>query len=312
MGRDAMTTVRAQAEAVRIENDVLIPTWFHIGGRADQLARPESASQLRTCLLRDPELRMLGDGANLLVDDDGVRELVVQLTGPEFTGWTFDEATGLLSVGAGANLPKLILEAVRRGRGGLEGLGGIPASIGGALVMNAGGAFGQIADTVVRVHGLTREGQPITLERDEIDFRYRHSGLDRLIITRAELELSEEDPAGLRDRLKEVMHYKKQSQPMGDRSAGCVFKNPVLPADIEGIGPRGERVSAGMLIDRAGCKGLAVRGASVSARHANFIVTAPDAHARDVIDLMADVRRRVHDAFGVEIEPEIVVWSSTR
>lgn len=309
-----MATLSKQTQPVQIQTDAPIPTWFHIGGRADQMTRPTDAGQLAECLARDPELRVLGDGANLLVDDDGVRELVVQLGGPGFTTWNFeDPATpGLVRVGAGVNLPKLILEAVRRGRAGLEGLGGIPATIGGALVMNAGGAFGQIADCVARVHGFERSGKAVTLERDEIDFCYRRSGLEHLILTHAELDLPEEDPEALRTRLKEVMQYKKNSQPMGDKSAGCVFKNPTLPSDLEGVGPRGERVSAGMLIDRAGCKGLQVRGASVSPRHANFIVTRSDASARDVIDLMQAVRQRVFDAFGIMLEPEVVIWRRTK
>lgn len=295
-----------------ILKDQPIPTWFGIGGRADRFARPDSPEALRRCLASDPNLRVLGDGANLLVDDDGVADLVVALTAPAFTEVRWDDPAGragLVTAGAGANLPRLITEAVRRGLGGVEGLGGIPATLGGAVRMNAGGAFGQIADAVARVHAMDREARPITLERDEIDFSYRHSGLDGLVITAAELELHEEDPAQLRARLKDVMEYKKKSQPMADRSAGCVFKNPTLPHDLPGIASRGERVSAGMLIDRAGAKGTRVGGASVSPRHGNFIVTDPaSARARDVIDLMAQVAARVKDAFGVDLHPEVVIW----
>jgi len=296
---------------VNIQTSVPIPTWFGIGGGADRLCRPNGVEQLRSCLNADPSLVVLGDGANLLVDDDGVRELVVVLDDPAFKAvqWDYAGAGGMVHVGAGANLPRLISDAVRRGLGGIEGLGGIPASIGGAVRMNAGGAFGQIADVVARVHGLDRGGRSVTLERDEIDFGYRRSGLDALIITAVELELHDEDPAALRTRLKEVMDYKAKSQPMGERSAGCVFKNPTLTSDLPGIGPKGERVSAGMLIDKAGCKGLAVGGASVSHRHGNFIVTDPrTAKARNVIELMDAVTKRVADAFGVTLAPEVVVW----
>jgi UDP-N-acetylmuramate dehydrogenase len=214
--------------------------------------------------------------------------------------------------GAGASLPKLITETVRQGLAGLEGLGGIPATIGGAAVMNAGGAFGQIADAVAAVHALDHNGRDIVLERDQIDFRYRHSGLNHLIITSVEFDLREEDPAALRARLKEVMEYKKNSQPMADRSAGCVWKNPTLPRDLADIGPKGDRVSAGMLIDRAGCKGTRVGGASVSPRHANFVVTDAGATAGNVIELMEQTRRRVMDRFGVELEPEVVIWKRSR
>jgi UDP-N-acetylmuramate dehydrogenase len=293
---------------LHIEPDAPIPTWFGIGGRADRLARPASIDELRRCLRIDPNLRLLGDGANLLVDDEGVGELVVCLSNRALAHWSIDRSSGRVVAQAGANLPKLILETVRLGLAGLEGLGGIPATIGGAAVMNAGGAFGQIADAIAKVHGLGRDGAAFTLERDEIDFRYRHSGLNHLILTSVEFELREEDPATLRARLKEVMEYKKGSQPMAERSAGCVWKNPTLLHDLPDIGPTGERVSAGMLIDRAGCKGLRVGGASVSPRHANFVVTELGARAHDVIELMDQTRRRVHDTFGVTLEPEVVIW----
>jgi UDP-N-acetylmuramate dehydrogenase len=297
----------AVADEVAVLKDQAIPTWFGIGGRAERFAQPESVEGLRRCVGMDPALRVLGDGANLLVDDDGVGELVVTLSAPAFTQVRWGES-GMVTAGAGANLPKLITEAVRRGLGGVEGLGGIPASLGGAVRMNAGGAFGQIADAVARVHGVDRAGRSVSLERDEIEFSYRHSGLEGLIITSVELELHEEDPGQLRARLKEVMEYKKKSQPMADRSAGCVFKNPTLHQDLPGIGPRGERVSAGMLIDRAGAKGTRVGGASVSPRHGNFIVTDSGARARDVIELMGVVVARVRESFGVELEREVVVW----
>ena len=298
----------AVAEVV-VESNAPIPTWFGIGGRADRLARPSSIEQLRQCIQTDPGLRILGDGANLLVDDGGVGELVVVLDHPCFSRVERNSGTGMTSVGAGANLPKLITASVRQRLGGIEGLGGIPATLGGAVVMNAGGAFGQIADAVVRVRALDRSGRDVVLDRDEIDFSYRHSGLSGLIICSVDLDLHEEDPEALRDRLKEVMDYKKRSQPMADRSAGCVFKNPTLPEDLADIGSAGERVSAGMLIDRAGCKGLKVGSASVSPRHANFIVAEPaTSRAGEVIALMDAVRARVRDAFGVELEPEVVIW----
>ncbi|MBI1189919.1 MAG: UDP-N-acetylmuramate dehydrogenase [Tepidisphaera sp.] len=295
---------------IPITNHAPIRTWFGVGGGADRLAMPRDQQELEACVRLDPALRVLGAGANLLVDDDGVAELVVSLESPAFQG--VEWGPELVRVGAGADLPKLIVEAVRRGRAGLEGLGGIPATLGGALVMNAGGAFGQIADCVTRVYGVSREGTSVTIERSQIDFGYRHSGLNELILTGAELRLPPGDPVALRDRLKEVMAYKKSSQPMADNSAGCCFKNPTLAHSVKDatgdIGGPGQRVSAGMLIDRAGLKGLAVRGASVSPRHANFLVTAPGAKARDVIELIELITRRVHDAFGVTLQPEVVIW----
>jgi UDP-N-acetylmuramate dehydrogenase len=287
-----------------------IPTWFGIGGSAERFCKPQSVAALRKCIDLDPNARILGEGANLLVDDDGVPELVLELSA--FTNVEIDQKTGKATVGAGADLAKLVVESVRLGLSGLEGLGGIPATIGGALVMNAGGAFGQICDSVVRVHALDRRGKEVTLERTQIDFSYRHSGLTDLIITSAELLLPPGNPAMLRARLKDVMAYKKNSQPMADNSAGCCFKNPTLTTDLKDIAPKGERVSAGLLIDRAGCKGLRVGGAMVSPRHGNFVVTGPGAKARDVIELMDLMTRRVQGAFGVTIEPEVVIWKRAK
>lgn len=297
----------AATETIRIEAHAPIPTWFGIGGSADRLARPRSIDELKACLALDPAMRVLGDGANLLVGDEGVGDLVVAPAG-DFEKVEVDAKSGHAIIGAAASLFKVIPELVRQGLSGLETLAGIPARVGGAIVMNAGGKFGQIADAVVRVFAVDREGRDVTLERRHIDFGYRHSGLNALIITGAEVRLTPEDPAVVRSRFKEYMAYKKSTQPMGERSAGCVFKNPVLPHDLEGIGARGQRASAGMLIDRANLKGLAIGGASVSRAHANFIVTRDGARADEVIQLMGEITRRVADRFGVALEPEVIVW----
>jgi UDP-N-acetylmuramate dehydrogenase len=306
---------------LNVETDAPLPTWFGIGGRADRLARPGDVAALVRCLEVDSDLRVIGDGANLLVDDDGVPELVVDFkpgahadsarsdgTTNEFSRVDIDDATGEVTAGAGADLRKLINETVRRGLAGLEVLAGIPATVGGAIVMNAGGAFGQIGDVVTRVEAVDRAGRMHTYTRDRIDFGYRHSGLTHLIITRVGLKLARVEAAGLREKLKEVTAYKARTQPLKENSAGCVFKNPTLLEDLDDLGRAGQRVSAGMLIDRAGCKGLAKGGASVSHVHANFVVTTADARARDVIDLMAETASRVLDRFGVRLEPEVVIW----
>jgi UDP-N-acetylmuramate dehydrogenase len=230
-----------------------------------------------------------------------------------FAEWTIDAGKGTVRVGAGASLPKLINETARLGLCGLENLGGIPASVGGALVMNAGGKFGEIEQFVVRVRALTREGSAVTLERREIAFGYRRSGLGNLIVTECELQLAPDDATRVRRKLKEVMAYKKTSQPMAEKSAGCTYKNPTLEEDVpeffDAGGRAGRRISAGLVIDRAGLKGLCAGGAAVSDVHANFLVTKPGATARDVINLMNEVERRVADRFGIRLEREVVVWS---
>jgi UDP-N-acetylmuramate dehydrogenase len=163
---------------------------------------------------------------------------------------------------------------------------------------------------VERVHALTREGTQVTLERAQIDFGYRNSGLNHLIITGADLRLTPGDPAALEERKRAINDYKRRSQPLAAHSAGCCFKNPTLTHDIPGVGARGERVSAGKLIDLAGLKGMRLRSALVSPLHANFLVVEDRSagKARDVIELMEVVRTRVADRFGVTLANEIVVW----
>jgi UDP-N-acetylmuramate dehydrogenase len=315
-----------------ILNDQPVPTWFGVGGRAKRLARVRSVEQLRACLAIDPALRILGDGANLLVGDAGVDELVVVLGEPgeagELNSWRVTDhgAHANVVVGAGANLPKLINEMVRQGLSGLEVLGGIPASVGGAVMMNAGGAFGEIGSVVASVTTLSRpsaqepEVREVVFARRQITFGYRSTllGTDGprgpagavrdAIITSVELRLKKGTPEALRAKLKEVMEYKKKTQPLAERSAGCTFKNPVLSADLPGIAVAGTKVSAGLLIDRAGCKGLRVGGAEVSSTHANFFACHPGATAGDVLGLMRLVRQRVRESFGVELQPEVAIW----
>ncbi len=299
------------AGELTIEEDAPISTWFHVGGRAQRLARPTNTDQLGACLELDDELMMLGEGANLLVHDDGVSNLVVSLQQGRFIEVEIDPSTGWVRAGAGASLPRLITASVKAGLGGLEGLAGIPATIGGACVMNAGGTFGEIGSRVLKVRAMDRAGRIHELERAAIDFSYRHSGLNHLMILDVEFGLTRGDEHALRDRLTECMLKKTGSQPMKDKSAGCAFKNPTLTEPIDGIGESGDRVSAGMLIDRAGCKGISVGGASVSDVHANFIVTTHDARAQHVIELMREVQRRVHDRFGVQLDREVVVWGES-
>ncbi len=300
-----MTT---QTSSVEIESNAPIPTWFGVGGRADRLARPETVEQLIECVRLDPDLRVLGDGANLLVDDAGVKELVVDLSRGVFKDVAIHDETGFVVAGAGAPLTQLITECVRRGLGGLEKLAGIPASVGGAAIMNAGGAFGQTCDHLIRVHAVDRAGREHAFDRAQIDFGYRRSRLNHLILTSVEFSLDQGDPEALRAELKRCMAYKKGTQPLASDSAGCVFKNPTLRKAVEGVGEAGERVSAGMLIDLAGLKGERVGGAEVSGQHANFIVTHDGASARDVIGLIGLVSDRVHGRFGVLLEREVVVW----
>lgn len=300
-----------------------IPTWFGVGGGADALARPANTDELLS-LVREhvgKPLRVLGDGANLLVDDAGVDGLVLSLEKLNHSEKVNDgskDGAALLRVGAGANLPRLIVDSVRQGLGGLEGLAGVPATLGGAIAMNAGGAFGQIADVIERVRVLSFTGEDRWLNRRDIAFGYRTSGLAGSIVVEAEIRLARIEGAAsdaLRARLKDVMAKKKASQPMSERSAGCFWKNPLAPATWSGHrSPDGTRIGAGWLVDQTGLKGLRVGGASVSDVHANFVVTdhnadgTPRCTAGDVLALMRQVRGRVQQRWSITLEPEVVIW----
>ncbi|MEM9064243.1 MAG: UDP-N-acetylmuramate dehydrogenase [Planctomycetota bacterium] len=296
------------AAAPEIIEHAPISTWFRCGGSADRFARPRGLDELRRCVDVDPDLRIVGDGANLLVSDEGVGELVVALDAPELSQVDIDPATGRVEAGAGAPLPKVISQSVKSGLGGLEKLAGIPASVGGAIAMNAGGSFGAISDTLESVRTVDRAGNVHERSAEDLGLGYRTAHLNNEIVVSAVFRLEPGDSQALHDRLVEVMGYKKRTQPLSDRSAGCAFRNPTLELDLDGIGAAGERVSAGLLIDRAGCKGLRVGGAEVSSRHANFVTTDDDALAADVVGLMVEVAGRVHEHSGVRLRPEIVIW----
>lgn len=293
------------AVTVPIERNAEIRTWFRVGGPARRLARPRSLGELRQALDIDQSALVLGDGANLLVADEGVDQLVIDL---QHLNRTEINAT-TVTAQAGARLPTLVTKTAKHGLAGLHTVAGVPASIGGAVVMNAGGTHGQISDTLTSITAVTRAGEPITKTRDQIPFAYRHAGLTDLIILGATFELTKADPAALAAEVKAIMNAKKQSQPLAERSAGCCFKNPTLTHDIDTIGQRGQRISAGLLIDRAGCKSLRLRTAGVSPIHANFITAdRTDGKANDIIELIHEVQRRVHDTFGVHLEREVVIW----
>ena len=291
-----------------IERDAPIPTYFKVGGKAQRLARPASIEELQACIQAEPDLRILGDGANLLVDDAGVRELVVKLDHPSFRSVEINESTGIVTAGGGADLAKLIHACVRTGLTGIEGLIGVPASLGGATFMNAGGSFGQMADVVKSVTALNKQGEIVQIPRDNIAYAYRTSGLFDLVITEVELQLTPGDPEAARRTLKEIMDQKARTQPLAAKTCGCVFRNPVLRCDLDSIGEAHQRVSAGLLIDRAGGKGLTTGNCAVSHRHANFIETAASASAKEILDLIQKVQDLVYDRFDVLLETEVVIW----
>jgi len=272
-------------------------TWFGLGGTAGCVVYPRDERQLAAIVRRaeDEQLpwRVLGEGANVLVSDAGVDGLVIRLSEQAFTAVDFNGTT--VSAGAGADLMKLARTSVGRGLGGFECLAGIPGTVGGAIRMNAGGRLGEIGDRVEQVRVLRPDGTVHTLPHEQVGFRYRATGLGRAIVLGARFVLQEGDAAELKKQFRRTWARKKDSQPMADYSAGCIFKNP--PGE-----------SAGRLIDRAGLKGRTHGLARVSERHANFIVADKGATATDVLALVEEVRDIVRREFGIQLETEIDVW----
>jgi len=272
-------------------------TWFGLGGNADYLVKPQNTNQMadviRRCGENNLPLRVLGFGSNLLVQDKGVKGAVLKLSGSDFAGVKFNG--DILTAGAGAELSSLVLDCVKKGLAGLETLAGIPGSIGGAVKMNAGGHFGDFGAAVESVTLMDGDGKIFEKAKPELSFDYRSSNINTKFILDAKIRLYESDPQQLLKILKEVWIYKKNTQPLNTRSAGCVFKNP-----------RG--MSAGAMIDRAGLKGTKIGGAVVSEKHANFIIAEDGCKSSDVIALIEKIRKKIKEKFDVQLELEIEIW----
>ncbi|UCF44156.1 MAG: UDP-N-acetylmuramate dehydrogenase, partial [Planctomycetota bacterium] len=236
-------------------------SWYGLGGPADYFIRPETVEQLREVVQRCNDnkigIYVLGFGSNLLIGDKGLRGAVIKLDAEEFAETEFDGEQ--VTAWAGAELGKLVLTCVEKGLSGVEALTGIPGSVGGAVKMNAGGNFGDIGAAVETVTLMDGGGNIFEKSKPELIFDYRRTNIAAKFILNARMNLSADEPEQIMRTVKEIWIYKKNNQPLNARNCGCIFKNP-----------RG--VSAGALIDRAGLKGLQIGGATVSEKHANFIV----------------------------------------
>jgi len=272
-------------------------TTFKIGGPCDIWAEPHDLESLNEILniCRQDGIRVMvvGNGSNLLIKDKGVNACIISLNSVAFKDIKIDDY--IVSVGAGCSLSKLLNVLCENGLSGMEFLAGIPASVGGALVMNAGdGRDLQISDVVEEVTVIDLKGQINVLKEKELVFRYRGSNLEKYIVLKASLRLERSNAVHVRDKIRSCMSEKIEKQELDKPSAGCVFKNPA-----------GD--SAGRVIDLSGFKGKNVNDAFVSKKHANFIINAGNAKCADVLKLMDLVRDKVKKDHGVELEPEIKI-----
>jgi UDP-N-acetylenolpyruvoylglucosamine reductase len=275
-------------------------TTVRAGGDAELFARPGSERALIEVLAwaaaEGLAVEVVGSGSNLLVADAGVRGLVLKLAGELAE---IERDGHQLVLGGGARLPSAAAKAAGWGLGGLEFGINIPGTVGGAVRMNANAYGGELARVLEWVDVCTAGG---TERRDpgELGFAYRSSNLrPGEVVSRAGFALSEAEPAAVKAILAEMREKRREAQPSGIKTFGSTFKNP--------DDPRAEGRTAGQLLEAAGCQGLAVGGARFSPKHANFVENTGTATTADVLGVMAQGRRRVHERFGIELEPEVQV-----
>ncbi len=269
-------------------------TTFRIGGPADLLVRPaaeELPALMRLCRQQEIPCTVIGHGSNLLVADAGIRGLVILIAEPMSACAV--EGTQIRAE-AGALLSRIASQAARDSLSGLEFAAGIPGSLGGAVMMNAGAYGGQMADVITEVTVLTEAGDVVTFAGDEMDFGYRHSRLaeEGGIVISAVMQLAEDDPDAIRARMEELRQKRVSKQPLDLPSAGSAFKRP-------------EGHFAGQLIEEAGLRGFRIGGAMVSEKHCGFVVNAGSATAADVCRLFEEVERRVYEHSGIRLVPEV-------
>ncbi|HYI98408.1 MAG TPA: UDP-N-acetylmuramate dehydrogenase [Thermoleophilaceae bacterium] len=273
-------------------------TTVRTGGPADFFARPATPERLTELLAwadtEDIDVGVVGSGSNLLVADDGFRGLVIKLDGDLAR---IDRDGDRLLCGGGARLPQAAARAAREGLSGIEFGVNIPGTVGGAVRMNANAYGGDLARVLEWVDVTSAAGTERRVPA-ELGFAYRRSGLgSREIVARASFTLAPADPEAVKATLADMRKRRREAQPSGIKTFGSTFKNP--------DDPRAEGRSAGVLLDEAGARGLAVGGARFSEKHANFVENGGEATTADVVALMAEGRRRVRERFGVTLEPEV-------
>lgn len=280
------------------EQEPLAPyTWFRLGGVAEYFAEPTSvaelASLIRHCREQELPIRVLGGGSKLLVRDQGVPGMVVHLATPAFSEIKVQD--NVITAGAGAKLGHVISIAVREGLAGLEHLVGIPGTIGGALRGNAGTENHDIGQSTQWAKVMSRGGDIVEHQRDDLRFAYRYSSLDELVILQAGLSLEMDDRTELVKRMQTLWIVRRSRQPSSEKNVGRVFKNP-------------GGMRAAELIEQAGLKGTKIGGAEISEQHANNVVAGPRASSDEVLRLIELVQLQVRERLGVELEMDIEIW----
>lgn len=292
--------MNALPEGVQRDYPLARLTTIRAGGTAELFARPGTIEELERVLAwaggAELEVGVVGSGSNLLVADEGVRGLVLKLD-RELSEIELDGTR--INCGGGARLPAVSAQAARAGLSGIEFGVNIPGTVGGAVRMNANAYGGELARALDWVDVVSAAGTERRTP-DQLGFGYRRSGLAAgEIVARASFVLTEAASEEVKRTLADMRRRRKEAQPSGIKTFGSTFKNP--------DDPRAEGRSAGQLLEAAGCRGLHVGGAGFSDKHANFVENLGGASTADVVELMAEGRRRVKERFGIELEPEVQV-----
>lgn len=285
---------KIEGVAVRKDELLSLHTTMGVGGPCDLMVWisevPALATVIEVAKAEGIPFMVLGSGSNVLVRDGGVEGMVLRLTG-DFARIEID--SGNISAGAGANLAEVVSSATAAGIGGFEFLSGIPGTVGGAIAGNAGSADDWISQRLTELTVLDETREMRTISAAAVEFGYRKAVLPAgSIITGGLMEGFATDVESIRHMVEERLEARRLTQPVGEMTAGCVFKNP-------------DEAPAGKLIDEAGLKGAQVGGARVSTLHANYLINAGEATAREMQELIQVVRTRVRDSYGVELELEM-------
>lgn len=282
-------------ERVRTDEPMKSHTTFRVGGPADLFVTPETSEEVRAvidmCRSEEIDCHIIGNGSNLLVSDRGVRGVVVQIA----KAMNKIESNGeQIRAQAGALLSEVAAHALKDGLAGFEFAAGIPGTLGGACVMNAGAYGGEMKDVLYEVTVLTPQGEFLVLKEDELELGYRTSVVARkgYIVLEAVIRLKKGDEEEIRRQMEDLRDRRISKQPLEYPSAGSTFKRP-------------EGYFAGKLIQDAGLRGYTFGGAQVSEKHCGFVVNRGDATAAEVAELMRRVADKVEEQFKVRLEPEV-------
>jgi UDP-N-acetylmuramate dehydrogenase len=299
MNKDFFEQLNAKigSENIKTDEPMKEHITFRVGGPADYYITPDSNEQIvsaiKLCKKYDVPFYIIGNGSNLIVRDEGFRGAIIEI-GTNMSEITVEGTT--VTAQAGAILAKVAVCAMENSLTGMEFAHGIPGTLGGAVTMNAGAYGGEMKDILVSVQVINDDGEIIMVPADDLKLGYRYSVVPKkhYVVLSATMQLKEGDKEAIKETMADLSAKRREKQPLEYPSAGSTFKRP-------------EGYFAGKLIEDAGLKGYAVGGAMVSKKHSGFVINYDSATAEDILTLIDNVREKVYEQFGVELETEVKV-----